>query len=320
MDSKQKRLFLREMERRGIIAPKKEPKTTILPTTSDRLTDRLIRFIEQPLFLASFGIVGGIVGLIYTPSLAIVGLCIGLAFHRAKVVSDKSWKIQIPAYVLVFAGAFAIVYSAINLIKKAVHIPTATEVATELAKHFPIVSQITNVYPTTQTIRATPDQPHTYIYFDNPQIFGGWPNSGSPPFVNLSYRNGTDVVVLHASHRGALAMGKLGRQYQKGLFEEFIKKATFSSTGPLTPKGETHWKTWQLDDPKSYDPSTINDPDSALYLTAAVRWQDASGYYETDACRYFILADGQWHFCNDYNGERKITKKEFSKDLYLDNK
>ncbi|WP_260735100.1 hypothetical protein [Tunturiibacter lichenicola] len=100
-----------------------------LQVTPSSLAPGLIKFVEQPLFLAAFGILGGIVGLIYTPFLAVVGLCILGAFHRAHVVTGRSWKVQVPSYFLVFAGAVACVYGATVAIKKAVHVPTAQEIA-----------------------------------------------------------------------------------------------------------------------------------------------------------------------------------------------
>jgi hypothetical protein len=101
MDAKQRRLVVREMARLGL------PIATTTPNNIEgpgipTLTERLFSFIEQPLFLAALGIIGGITGLIYTPFLSAVVLCIILAFHRAKVVVDKSWKIQLPSYVLAF--------------------------------------------------------------------------------------------------------------------------------------------------------------------------------------------------------------------------
>jgi hypothetical protein len=52
---------------------------------------RLIDFVEQPLFLWSLGILGGFVGLfIFTPLLIVCGICILLAFDRAMVVHGET--------------------------------------------------------------------------------------------------------------------------------------------------------------------------------------------------------------------------------------
>jgi len=81
---------------------------------------RLLDFIEQPLFLAAVGILGGLVGvLIYAPILAICGACIVLAFHRAKVVSGcPKLPVQVPAYVVLSLIVAASLYSLHSLIQR----------------------------------------------------------------------------------------------------------------------------------------------------------------------------------------------------------
>jgi len=67
-----------------------------------RLRDRLLAFIEQPLFTLPIGILGGLVGLfLYSPVLTVCGVCVILAFHRAGVVSGLPfWKVQLLSYVV----------------------------------------------------------------------------------------------------------------------------------------------------------------------------------------------------------------------------
>lgn len=46
---------------------------------------RLLDFVEHPLFLASVGIMGGLIGMLfYTPVLLICGICIMLAFQQGQ--------------------------------------------------------------------------------------------------------------------------------------------------------------------------------------------------------------------------------------------
>ena len=73
---------------------------------------RLLEFVEHPLFTLPVGIVGGIVGLLfYTPMLALCGLCVLLAFHRAKVVSGESvLRIQLPAYIALSVVVMVLLY------------------------------------------------------------------------------------------------------------------------------------------------------------------------------------------------------------------
>lgn len=101
-----------------------QPETTPqpdLPRSSsgrDRLSARIIRLIEQPLFLTAFSILAGIVGLIYFPFLAVVGLCIVVAFHRARVVEGYSWKIKLFSYATIFAVTLAGLYGVSVILKK----------------------------------------------------------------------------------------------------------------------------------------------------------------------------------------------------------
>jgi hypothetical protein len=75
-------------------------------------SQRMLSFIEQPLFIAALGIIGGIVGFVfYAPIFGLCALAVLLAFHRAEVVAGESpWKIQVPAYVLLCALVFGGLY------------------------------------------------------------------------------------------------------------------------------------------------------------------------------------------------------------------
>jgi hypothetical protein len=132
MDAKQRRLFIREMERLGLPVPDKRSAPTEAPESS--VPVRLLFFVEQPLFLSAFGVLGSIVGLIYTPILSVTGLCIVAAFHRAGVVRGRSWRIQFCSYALAFAGAFGIVYLACRVVRQSVQIPSASEIAAAVVR------------------------------------------------------------------------------------------------------------------------------------------------------------------------------------------
>jgi hypothetical protein len=70
------------------------------PVIENKTTwQRLLEFIEHPLFTLSVGIVGGIVGVfLYAPLFVVCGLCVALAFHRARVVVGKSLWVVLPSY------------------------------------------------------------------------------------------------------------------------------------------------------------------------------------------------------------------------------
>jgi hypothetical protein len=76
-------------------------KPPIDPVRRKSLSHRLFDFVEHPLFTLPVGILGGIVGLVlYTPVLAICGVCVILAFHRAKVVTEESLWTQLLVYIV----------------------------------------------------------------------------------------------------------------------------------------------------------------------------------------------------------------------------
>jgi hypothetical protein len=83
------------------------------------LHKRLLDFIENPFVLAALFSLGGLVGtLFYTPFFIFCALSILFGFHRAKVVSQFSWKVQIPIFsmlviVLVIGGYF--LYGALDV-------------------------------------------------------------------------------------------------------------------------------------------------------------------------------------------------------------
>jgi hypothetical protein len=122
-----------EVEQRLGTKDNNQQKTNLVVAPPEEPDYPLIRWIEQPLFLAAFGIVGGIVSLVYFPFLILVGFCIVGAFHRAAVVKGRSWKIQAGSYILVFAGAMAIVYCVVGIVRRSVHIPTASDIADAVA-------------------------------------------------------------------------------------------------------------------------------------------------------------------------------------------
>jgi hypothetical protein len=83
----------------------------------DRRT-RFIKFLEHPWVLLVFGVLGGIVGLIYTPVLFISVLCILGAFHRSSVVKGLKWTVQILSYLGVAYVSSLLIYISIFIIRK----------------------------------------------------------------------------------------------------------------------------------------------------------------------------------------------------------
>lgn len=100
------------------------PKKISNPDSTDKrsMMHRLLDFIEHPLSLCSVGTVTALVGFfVYRPVLFICGGLILLAFHRARVVSGKSWKIQLISFIFLAAITFAGIYEIEITIDK--HLP-----------------------------------------------------------------------------------------------------------------------------------------------------------------------------------------------------
>jgi hypothetical protein len=92
--------------------PTPREESTLEPVPRKPLRHRLLDFSEHPLFTTSIGVLGGIVGLLlYAPVLVVCGICVMLAFHRARVVAGMSvHRVQAPAYVLLGAIVFGSLY------------------------------------------------------------------------------------------------------------------------------------------------------------------------------------------------------------------
>jgi len=70
------------------------------------IQQRLLDFIEQPLFILAAGVVLGLVALtVYRPVLVVCGVLLILAFYRAKVVDGRSVWVQMAVYLLVVGVA-----------------------------------------------------------------------------------------------------------------------------------------------------------------------------------------------------------------------
>jgi hypothetical protein len=116
-----------------------ETQPEVAPTIKTKTSNKLLDFVEQPLFLWSTGLLGGLVGLfIVPPVLFVCGACILLAFHRAGVVRAKRLRVQIFSYGLVVCITVVALLETRQLIKTNLpHIPSAEEVASALLAKAP---------------------------------------------------------------------------------------------------------------------------------------------------------------------------------------
>jgi hypothetical protein len=134
--AKDRRKGRRLLERMGVEVSHVPPRSANTPVR--RFSQRLLDFVEQPLFTLPIGIIGGIVGvLVYAPVSIVCGVCIALAFHRAGVVAGEKWRKQAAAYI-VLAVLLAVGLYGLHtiIIKNLPHLATATEIVDEWQKRF----------------------------------------------------------------------------------------------------------------------------------------------------------------------------------------
>jgi hypothetical protein len=96
--AKKRRLSKQSKE---IPVPRAKPQSLAAPIP--KAGQRFFDFIEHPLFLAAFAIIGGTVGLIlYTPALLICEICILLALHRSNILQGQGKLFAVTTYMIVF--------------------------------------------------------------------------------------------------------------------------------------------------------------------------------------------------------------------------
>lgn len=83
------------------LVPPSVPKISDSPERS--MGQKLLGFVERPMFTMPIGIVGGIVALLYWPFWIICGVCVVLAFHNEGVVKGKHWLIQTFSHLLLIS-------------------------------------------------------------------------------------------------------------------------------------------------------------------------------------------------------------------------
>jgi hypothetical protein len=309
MDAKGRRLVRREMARLVLPPTKSAPEAPVPP---ENVSAGLIRFIEQPLFLAALSIFGGIVGLIYMPFLSVVGLCIIGAFHRAAVVKGRSWKIQIPSYLLVFAGSVACVYSVNNLIKKAVHIPTVAEIRDAVwSGHSQIPQQVTNQQVTnTYNTYNLPDKGIGEPRMDFGDFTGGGEDARGL-YLTSSISNGGTTVARDVMGTTLVSLMERSQESEDDFFEQ-IENHADDPSGPKQDflPGRPPVLGEGIEIPKAY----LESPDfitrkKVIYIGQLEAYRDSSGKkYRTERCYFAVYPSAKLAVCTGHNWARKITQ------------
>ena len=118
---------------------------------SKHLWLKLLDFLEHPLLLWAAGVVAAMVGYFIYPILGVCGICVLLAFHRAKVVSDIRLPWQVMSYVVLLVATTTGFMGIGMLVKK--HIPQLATVSDiqELLRQAPNAQQSNKPIPAPQS-------------------------------------------------------------------------------------------------------------------------------------------------------------------------
>ncbi len=121
---------------------------------------RFVGFVEQPLFLAPIGIVGGVVGVIlYTPVCFICGACMLLALHRSRAVADKTISVQAFCYTFLFVVMTSALL-AVGVLVKASSQTFTSDLARSVGEYLkPQLGKNAVVSPMPATPASAPQQP-----------------------------------------------------------------------------------------------------------------------------------------------------------------
>jgi len=92
------------------------------------------------------------------------------------------------------------------------------------------------------------------------------------------------------------------------VFEEFQQIASFNPQGPQIGPGSGRMATFTLDNISQSDIDDFNAMKSALFLRAAVVWEDDTGIYETDEFQFVDAKHRIWQTCAHYNSEVKLDR------------
>jgi hypothetical protein len=282
------------------------------------LHHRLLDFVEHPLLTLPVGILGGIVGiLLYAPVLAVCGLCVVLAFHRAKVVSGESvWRVQIPAYVVLCGIVVLSLYALHNVIDRKLadsNVSLSKLVAQYVTQNLPGPSPPPETYKPVE---------HTHITYDPPveAITPLMPfRVGDLPSIQVGFINSGDFQVLKPLMGGVVQVED-DKDIQ-AIFPRARKKMHLvrSMGGALDPYSRAKTRdryTFIAESPLTVDDVTgLNTARKLLCVMAVTDWRDGSGEYQTDfgQCFWCVPAIGcEWRVLPEHGDEHKIDAKKTS--------
>jgi hypothetical protein len=260
-----------------------------LPTPKPLLR-RLWDFVEQPLFLFAVGTMAAIVGIFVRPVLIVCAVSIVLAFHRAQVVKGGKWYVRAAAYATVLAVSLMVALWLAALVEA-----QATQLRDDL-------------------IAKILGQKKGPAAFVDCQLQLSQLALGTKIAVNDERRNNGSEVAFHVlpiTRLFVIPTRELdgGGMYVVTTEEEDRAFAQFEeemngvrrSEGDTMPVGPGGFGTTfgpVLDAQLQKD---IQSGHEALLFVGAYEWNDSTGHYRKQVCRW-RQQNALWRHCEAHNG------------------
>jgi hypothetical protein len=284
---------------------------------------KLLSFIEHPLFTLPIGILGGLVGIaFYAPTLAVCGVCVILAFHRAGVVAEQSlWKVQIPSYVLLVSLVVGgLLWLHVLLQKELVqaNVSFSKLVVATLADKYPwLISP-----PPPPPKLPEPKKQRGYVDIGPFEVgiagrsFPNDPDAGRF-MVNVGCKNVGSIEVTFKScdaevfiYEGSEFQALQDRTKQEEFFQSFLRKRKHVPEFPREMIPTRFSQGSYLGPMASTIITTVNSQKEAVVIVGRVTWFDSIKTTNTDLCEVMqapftrFPSVAGWHRCLVHEGDQ----------------
>lgn len=152
---------------------------------------------------------------------------------------------------------------------------------------------------------------HTHMQIDNPILLPEKAKriiAGEPISMNVGYRNVGGFAAVRWYFDAQVSLRPLNDG--DGAIREFWKSITippFSEGNALISPNEKnlHFRTFTGPTPTKETITSLKQGSLVIFVIAVVRWQDESGFWQQNYCR-FNVRGGPWHVCPPHNNEEKL--------------
>jgi hypothetical protein len=273
------------------LAPPPSPPPNQAPERN--VGQKLLGFVERPMFTLPVGILGGIVALLFWPLWIVCGICVILAFHKEGVVKGKRRLVQILSYVLLVA----IISGAILGLKK--------------------ITDNSNLAKQIATLVADDIKPKGFMQFGDAWFATKKLVVGPPLAINLSLMNKGSVPVedMYVYFEATLTPRgqdpnatdrKTHANFLNGALKAQDEAIRQGKPGQTLGTGESIWGTLTFRPLTIADVNAIMSGEARLYIYVWSRWQDEP--HDLDKCLWLQppptpdISDFKkliWHKCSE---------------------